>query len=135
MDEQPVQRAQLRRSQRLANRPGITQLNQRGKLIYNKQRLRKSAKKGPKKKTKLNINDTMKNITGIMLSQMTNVDKHAQVSVKKGIKRYGQKAIDAVLNEYAQLDNKTIFDPKKQESLTHQQKSNTLNLITMIKQK
>ena len=77
----------------------------------------------------------MENVTGIMLSQMAKVDKHAQVSVKEGIKCYKQKAIDTVLKEYAQLDNKTIFDPKKQESLTSKQKSNALNLITMIKEK
>ena len=62
-------------------------------------------------------------------------EKHDQVSVEEGIRRYGQAAIQAVLSEYAQLDDKKIFKPRYAHTLTVSQRKGALNLITMVKQK
>ena len=66
---------------------------------------------------------------------MAKHDKYAQVSVKEGIRRHGQKAIDAVLTEYAQLNNRNIFEPKHAHELGTEVKREALNLITLIKEK
>ena len=44
--------------------------------------------------------------------------KHTQVGVIKSLKRYGHKVMDTVLSEYAQLDNKSIFDLQYVDKLT-----------------
>ena len=37
------------------------------------------------------------------MTQLAKQDRYAQVSVKEGIQRHGQRAVNAVLKEYAQL--------------------------------
>ena len=44
--------------------------------------------------------------------QLSRTDKYAQVSVTEGIKRHGDKAIQAVLSEFPQLNDKNVFRPK-----------------------
>jgi hypothetical protein len=39
------------------------------------------------------------------------------------------------MKEYSQLDDRTIFDPMNVKDLSHQEKANALNLITMVKEK
>lgn len=58
-----------------------------------------------------------------------------QVSVEEGIRRFGNKAIEALLKEYTQLIDKQVFRPRFVNELTSKQKSEALNLITMVKQK
>lgn len=55
--QEPLQLQQLRNNINYSsyNKMGNKQLNQRGKFIYNKQRLQKSTKKGKQKKIKLNL--------------------------------------------------------------------------------
>ena len=43
--------------------------------------------------------------------------------------------MDVLLSEYSQLDKKDIFDPRRAESLSHEQKKETLHLIIMLKEK
>ena len=61
--------------------------------------------------------------------------KNAEVSVNEGIKRYGEKAIEAILSEFNQSDNKEVSKPRDPNHLTAHEKKETLNLKTMIKQK
>ena len=67
-----------------------------------------------------------KECVGICMTQMT---------AKAGIRKHGQDAIMAILKEFGQLDGKKIFKPRHKESLTQQQRLNTLSTITLIKEK
>ena len=49
-----------------------------------------------------------------------------QMSAQAGIKKHGQKAIDALLKEFTQLDNQDTFDPQDASKLTAQQKKAAL---------
>ena len=49
--------------------------------------------------------------------------------------RHGQKAMDALLAEYSQLDKHDIFDPQRIEDLSYGEKVEALHLITMAKEK
>ena len=58
-----------------------------------------------------------------------------QMGAEAGIRTYGKRAVDALFNEFAQLDDLTVFgglDPRK---LTAEQKKNALELINLIKEK
>ena len=68
-------------------------------------------------------------------TQISRDDKYAQVSVLEGIKRHGEKAIMAVLSEYAQLNDKEVFKACDINKLSYNDKKEALNLITMVKQK
>jgi hypothetical protein len=52
------------------------------------------------------------------MQQMLKVDKYVQLSVKEGIQRHGQKAIDVVLTDSSQFNDKTIFKPRSIQHLT-----------------
>ena len=43
----------------------------------------------------------------------------AQMSAKRGIKKHGQVAIEAIISEFQQLDDKRILEPKWQLTLIH----------------
>ena len=79
-------------------------------------------------KPKLNENDrnTPKYIFGHIMTQMT---------ATAGIKKHGQRAVDALLKEFCQLDDKSVFAPVKAGSLTGAQKSAALRAINLIKEK
>jgi len=86
-----------------------------------------------KRKHHIIIKDMFRKVVAVTMAQIKSASKHEQVSMREGIRRYGELAIKAVLKEYAQLDNKRIFKPTKASSLTNLQKRNALNLITLIK--
>ena len=58
-----------------------------------------------------------------------------QMSAKAGIKKHGQRAIDALLKELTQLDNQDTFDPQDASKLTPQQKKAALRSVNVIKEK
>ena len=58
-----------------------------------------------------------------------------QMSAKAGIKKHGQRAIDALLKEFTQLDNQDTFDPQDASKLTPQQKKAALRSVNVIKEK
>lgn len=58
-----------------------------------------------------------------------------QMHADKGIATYGQRAIDALLKEFAQLNDLTTFGPLNPTDLTSEQKRNTLPSINLIKEK
>ena len=74
-------------------------------------------------------------MVGVVMTQMSKADKYAQVSVKEGIRRHGQKAIDAMIKEFTQLHKQNTFVPVLATKLSKKAKKEALNLITMIKQK
>ena len=61
-----------------------------------------------------------KYIVGHMMTQMT---------ANAGIKKHGDKAVEALLAEFCQLDDKSVFKPLKAESMTGQQKRDALRAI------
>ena len=63
------------------------------------------------------------------------MDRYAQVSVSKGIRRHGDRIVAAVLNEFEQLNDKGVFKPLKAKELKASEKSEAFNLITMVKEK
>ena len=95
---------------------------------FNKVNSAKKKAKLNKKKTKSNlvIRDTFKRIVAVCFNQM---------SAKKGIKKHGQIAINAILKEYKQLHDLGVFKPRYKRDLNDQQLKDCLRLITVIKEK
>jgi hypothetical protein len=58
-----------------------------------------------------------------------------QMGMKPGVKKYGQKAIEAVMRECTQLDNKGFFKPVDKKKLTPQQLKRVLRAITLVTEK
>lgn len=58
-----------------------------------------------------------------------------QMRAKKGIKMFGEKALEAMAKEYAQLDQLTVFTPRHRHELTYKQRKDPLNIIDLIKEK
>jgi len=54
---------------------------------------------------------------------------------KKGIEEFGQRALDAMIREYEQLEGLEVFTPVESKRLTYQQKKDSLNTIDLIKEK
>ena len=77
----------------------------------------------------------LRRVTGVVMNQMSKQDKYAHVSVKEGIKSHGKRAIDAVLSEFTQLNDKNIFKPVNPQSMSQRGKREALNLITLVKEK
>jgi len=48
----------------------------------------------------------------VIMAHVKKIDKHAQVSVNKEITRHGDKALEALLSEFGQLNNYNTFDPQ-----------------------
>ena len=79
-------------------------------LSTNTQVKRKN-KKG--KHVEIKMNDMFRKVVVITMKQLSQTEKYAQVSIKEGIRRHGDKVLYDVLKEYAQLDNKEMFNPQK----------------------
>ena len=65
-------------------------------------------------------------ITGFVMNQMT---------AKAGIKKHGQKAIDALYKEFCQLDDKSVFEGIDASTLTYEQRKSALRAVNLIKEK
>ena len=76
--------------------------------------VKRQVNKDSKSKT-VNIitDDLYRRTVGTILTQISKIDKYAQVSVSEGIKRHGDRAIAAVLIEFSQLNNKDVFKLKE----------------------
>ena len=59
----------------------------------------------------MRLKDTYRKIVGVMMSQISKDSKHAQVSVKEGIKCFGDRAVEALVKKLAQLHDKQTFTP------------------------
>ena len=87
------------------------------------------------KGTEVKNNDLHRRVSNTTFTQMAKDDRYAQVPVSEGIKRHGEKAIMAVLKEYAQLNDKDVFKACDGNKLTYDEKKSALNLITMVREK
>ena len=108
-------------------------VKKRLKLQYKNKPMKKL--KGLKRKMSVKLNDPYRSMVGVMMSQISKESKNAQVSVKEGIKRFGDKAIQALVVELTQLDDKNTFTPLMVNELNNDEKRMSLNLLALIKQK
>ena len=88
-----------------------------------------------KKRFRVKVRDMFRRVMAITMAHISSATKHDQVSVEEGIRRFGDKAIEAVLSEYAQLNDKNVFKSRFANELSSKQKTDALNLITIVKEK
>eukprot|EP00980_Cylindrotheca_fusiformis_P003694 scaffold819_cov157-Cylindrotheca_fusiformis.AAC.1 len=69
------------------------------------------------------IHDNISQITNILLAQM---------SAKKGIKEFGDQAVEAIIKEFDQLDKKKAFKPWKFQSLSVKERRDALRSIMLV---
>ena len=86
-----------------------------------------------KKHTKMK--DTYRGVLKIVMAQIQAISEHENLSIKQGIRRYGNHAVESVLAEYGQLKDKSVFRPRYANKLSTEEKRNSLNLITFLKKK
>jgi hypothetical protein len=72
------------------------------------------------------LDDIYKNIFGHIMTQMT---------ATAGIKKHGQAAVDALLQEFNRFDSKNVFEPLDASTLTASQKQEALRAVNLIKEK
>ena len=58
-----------------------------------------------------------------------------QMSMKKGIKEFGDAGVDAVLNELQQLHDRKVLEPKLANELTREEKRAALHYLMFLKKK
>jgi 2C-methyl-D-erythritol 2,4-cyclodiphosphate synthase len=58
-----------------------------------------------------------------------------QMTATAGIKKHGQAAVDALLQEFCQLDSKNVFETLDASALTASQKQEVLRAVNLIKEK
>jgi len=74
----------------------------------------------------VDVTDVHRYIVGHVMTQMT---------ATAGIKKHGQKAIDALFKEFCQLNDKIVFGPLDASKLAKEQKADALRAINLIKEK
>ena len=58
-----------------------------------------------------------------------------QLSANAGIMKHGRKAQEALMAEFAQLDDPSVYEPLDPSKLTRAQKKAALRAINLIKEK
>ena len=58
-----------------------------------------------------------------------------QMSAAKGIRTFGDKAIQALLSKFGQLDEKRVVEPLDPEKISFQQKKYVLCAVSFLKEK
>ena len=58
-----------------------------------------------------------------------------QMTASAGIKKHGDKAVEALFAEFCQLDEKSVFEPVDAKALSSEQKGAALRAINPIKEK
>ena len=81
---------------------------------------------------KCELKNGMNKLMCLIMAHMTKDDKHAHVSMNKGIKRHGDRAVEALLYEFGQIHKYDTFDPQVMEDIPNDIRKKTLHLITMI---
>ena len=64
-----------------------------------------------KSNTNLKIKDKFRHVVSMLMKKNKENDEYAQVSLKKGIKRFSDDVINSMMAEYSQIDDKNVFDP------------------------
>ena len=67
-----------------------------------------------------------KTALGVVLNQM---------GEREGVATFGQRAVDALFNEFTQLDHMEVFEGVMAEELSYEQKKGALTAINLIKEK
>jgi hypothetical protein len=58
-----------------------------------------------------------------------------QMTANAGFKKHGEKAVNAIFEEFCQLDEKSVFAPVDATTITNEQKRKALRAINLIKEK
>ena len=58
-----------------------------------------------------------------------------QMMEHKGIAKHGEKAVEALMKEYAQLDEFKVFEPLDSASISKKEKARALRVISLLKEK
>jgi hypothetical protein len=58
-----------------------------------------------------------------------------QMSAREGLRRFGEKAANALIDEWKQLDDKNVFDGVYYSALNKEQRQKALRLVQLIKEK
>ena len=67
------------------------------------------------------------------MMNMGDGSEYDQMGAAAGIKKHGAKAVAAIIKEYEQLKEMETVRPGKQSELTNKERSDTLELLTLIK--
>ena len=88
----------LRRSLRNARNARFSHRNRYDREFQYMQKSVENIRNGPKikKQTKLNVKDKYRCLVGTMMNLISKDDEFSQVQYKEGIKRHGEKAVDAM---------------------------------------
>ena len=54
-------------------------------------------------------NDLYRRTIGNLFTQLSKIDRYAQVSVNEGKRRHGDKEVAVVLSEFSQLNDRGVF--------------------------
>lgn len=95
----------------------------------------KGKDKSLKKEVRIMTEDPFRKGFGLVMNQMSKFKEYNNISMKEGIKKYGDKAVEAILKEYLQLTDSDSFIPRHGKDLTSSQKRRALNLIALVKKK
>ena len=57
------------------------------------------------------------------------------MSARKGIKQFGERAVVAILKEFAQLDEMGVVEPLNPDDLTTQQRRDAPRTVSLLKEK
>ena len=71
---------------------------------------------------KLTVKDKFRHVVSILMKCDKEDDEYGQVSRKKEIKRFDDDAIESLMAEYAQLDDKQYCDPLMASQLNYDEK-------------
>ena len=80
--------------------------------------------------------DTFRKVIGITFNTLGRMNmSNKQLPIKRGTKKFGDKAIVAIMKEYTQLHNKEVFEPIENQNLKDEIKATSLHLIILVTQK
>ena len=88
-----------------------------------------------KSNANLKIKDKFRHVVSMLMKKDNENDEYAQVSLKKGIKRFSDDAINSMMAEYAQIDDKNVFDLLMASKLSQSDKRKALRMIALILKK
>ena len=71
-------------------------------------------------------------VVSMLMKKKKENDEYGQVSLKKGIKRFGDDAINSMMVEYAQIDDKNVVDLLVASKLSRDDKRKALRMIALI---
>ena len=89
--------------------------------------------KGKRRRSK--TDDMHRRVTEIIMLQEKVQGEYDQMNEKRGIREHGEKSVAAILSEYSQLRDTDTVRAMNPNKLSHRQKRDALELLTLIKKK